>query len=210
LRQVLGERLELPGDAALEDLERHALDLGQVRIVSSRSCGRHGAIVKPQLPITAVVTPRLGEGRTLRIPGELCVEVRVAVDDSGHQREVAGVDHLTRISPERRTDRADVPVADARSARDGAAPLPSLKRGAANQQVIHASGASAFVAFDRSDIAHRGVSVVAAELAFGTPLSQQVPALVEFLAHMLQARRLFCRLGVGAQLMLFIDQSLMC
>ena len=31
-------------------------------IVISRSAGRHGAIVKPQLPITAVVTPSAGEG----------------------------------------------------------------------------------------------------------------------------------------------------
>ena len=35
----------------------------RLRIVSSRSCGRHGAMVKPQLPITAVVTPSAGEGR---------------------------------------------------------------------------------------------------------------------------------------------------
>ena len=36
----------------------------RLRIVISRCCGLHGAIVKPQLPITAVVTPNAGEGRT--------------------------------------------------------------------------------------------------------------------------------------------------
>ncbi len=34
----------------------------RLRMISSRSAARHGAIVKPQLPITAVVTPRAGEG----------------------------------------------------------------------------------------------------------------------------------------------------
>ncbi len=34
------------------------------RIVMSRSPGRQGAIVKPQLPMTAVVTPSDGDGRT--------------------------------------------------------------------------------------------------------------------------------------------------
>jgi hypothetical protein len=33
-------------------------------ITSSRSAGRHGAMVKPQLPITAVLTPSAGEGET--------------------------------------------------------------------------------------------------------------------------------------------------
>ena len=33
-------------------------------MVISRSAGLHGAIVKPQLPMTAVVTPSVGEGRT--------------------------------------------------------------------------------------------------------------------------------------------------
>ena len=37
----------------------------RLRIVSSRSAGRHGAIVKPQLPITAVVTPSAGDGRSV-------------------------------------------------------------------------------------------------------------------------------------------------
>ena len=37
----------------------------RLRIVSSRSAGRHGAIVKPQLPITAVVTPSAGEGESV-------------------------------------------------------------------------------------------------------------------------------------------------
>jgi hypothetical protein len=34
-------------------------------ITSSRSAGLHGAMVKPQLPISAVVTPREGDGETI-------------------------------------------------------------------------------------------------------------------------------------------------
>ena len=34
----------------------------RLRIVRSRSAGLQGAIVKPQLPMTAVVTPSCGEG----------------------------------------------------------------------------------------------------------------------------------------------------
>ena len=36
----------------------------RLRITSSRSAARQGAMVKPQLPITAVVTPSAGEGET--------------------------------------------------------------------------------------------------------------------------------------------------
>ena len=36
----------------------------KLRMVISRSAGLHGAMVKPQLPMTAVVTPSAGEGRT--------------------------------------------------------------------------------------------------------------------------------------------------
>jgi hypothetical protein len=36
----------------------------RLRMVISRSAGLQGAIVKPQLPITAVVTPSAGDGRT--------------------------------------------------------------------------------------------------------------------------------------------------
>jgi hypothetical protein len=36
----------------------------RLRITSSRSRSRQGAMVKPQLPMTAVVTPSCGEGDT--------------------------------------------------------------------------------------------------------------------------------------------------
>ena len=62
--------------------------------MSSRSAGRHGAMVKPQLPMTAVVTPSAGDGETTRVPGDLRVVVRVVVDDARHQREAVGVERL--------------------------------------------------------------------------------------------------------------------
>ena len=51
-------------------------------------------MVKPQLPITTVVTPERGRRRGERIPGELGVVVRVDVHDAGRQHEPAGVDAL--------------------------------------------------------------------------------------------------------------------
>lgn len=45
-------------------------------------------MVKPQLPITTVVTPLFGEG-VAAVPGELGVEVRVQIDDArGHHLPV--------------------------------------------------------------------------------------------------------------------------
>ena len=108
-------------------------------IVSSRSAGRQGAIVKPQLPITAVVTPSAGEGEQRRVPGDLRVEVGVAVDDAGHQRQAVGLDDArgASASPMRGATRAIRPAATATSARRGGAPLPSRQLGAADQEVDH-------------------------------------------------------------------------
>ena len=52
-------------------------------------------MVKPQLPITAVVTPSAGDGTHVRVPGDLRVEVGVAVDDARHQRQAVGIDNLS-------------------------------------------------------------------------------------------------------------------
>jgi AraC-like DNA-binding protein len=64
------------------------------------------------------------------------------------------------------------------------------------------------VVLHRLRIAHlRGFGVLP-ELALGTALAQQVPALVELLGHVLQARVLLLRIATLAQqLVLFVDQG---
>ena len=62
----------------------------------SRCCGRQGAMVKPQLPITTVVTPSAADGVANGIPGELGVVVRVDVHDAGSEDATARVYRLAR------------------------------------------------------------------------------------------------------------------
>ena len=140
LRQVLGEGLEAPVDAGAQRVDRHALDLRQVahRDARGRPAGT-GAIVKPQLPITAVVTPSAGDGRQRRVPGDLRVEVGVAVDDAGHQREAVGVDGARCASDvELRADADDAAGVDRDVAahRLGAAAVDD--EGVAEDEVDHA------------------------------------------------------------------------
>ena len=49
-------------DARLQRVEVHALDHREVLITVSRTAAGQGAMPKPQLPITAVVTPSEGDG----------------------------------------------------------------------------------------------------------------------------------------------------
>ncbi len=93
-REVFRDGLEIPGDALTQDLDRHALHLGEVahdQVAPGRSAGRDGE--------TAIADDRRGDakrgrGRGERIPGELRVVVRVVVDDAGHQRQAVGIDYL--------------------------------------------------------------------------------------------------------------------
>ena len=55
-------------------------------MMRSRSCGGLGTMPKPQLPITAVVTPSEGDGDKVAVPGHLRVVMGVDVDDARHQR----------------------------------------------------------------------------------------------------------------------------
>ena len=57
----LSKSQRMPARSASSDMPSTCVRL---RMVSSRSAGRQGAMVKPQLPITAVVTPSAGEGST--------------------------------------------------------------------------------------------------------------------------------------------------
>ena len=94
LRHVLGERLELPCDALPQHVQRHAFDLREIAhcdVAVLRLARRDGE--------SAIANHRRGHAECrrrpdMRIPGDLGVEVRVAVDDARHQREIVGCDHL--------------------------------------------------------------------------------------------------------------------
>ena len=82
---------------------------GCARPDAARSCAQ-GARVKPQLPITTVVTPCQHEQVPQRIPEDLGVHVRVAVDEAGRHHLAVGVDHLARALADA-TDGGDAAVA---------------------------------------------------------------------------------------------------
>jgi hypothetical protein len=125
-REILGEALELPADAGAQRVQRHALDLGQVahREIAVRGLARRDAEAA-----IADHDGRHAERRRRirpRIPGELRVVMRVAVDDARHQRQPAGIDRL-RAAPELVADRRDASAADGEIARRAGAPVPSIR-----------------------------------------------------------------------------------
>ena len=62
--------------------------------------------------------------------------MRVQVDDAGHQREAAGIDHLGGVLAEI-ADRGDAAVLDRDIGADRVVPEPVDHRGAADHQIIH-------------------------------------------------------------------------
>ena len=60
--EILRIGLEVPVDARAQGVERHALHVRQVAHDDVAMAGRQGAMVKPQLPMTTVVTPRDDDG----------------------------------------------------------------------------------------------------------------------------------------------------
>src|SRR3954471_18895050 len=84
----------------------------------------------------------------------------------------------------------------------------SVLRVGARRAAAGMPACSAGVVLDGSDVALLRAVRVAPELALGPALAQQVPALVEFLFHVLQARRLLGRRGrPGTKLVLLLDQG---
>ena len=93
-------------------------------------------MVKPQLPMTAVVTPSAGEGDAQRVPGDLRVVVRVVVDDARHQREAVGVDRLRW--PELPSDLGDSSVLHGEVAATGRRAEAVEQQRVADDEVVHA------------------------------------------------------------------------
>jgi hypothetical protein len=97
LPHVVGEGLEAPVDAGAQGVDRHAFDL---REVPHRQLAVGGPARRDREAAVADHRRRHAEGRRRRkrrVPGDLGVEVGVAVDDAGHQREAGGVDRSRRI-----------------------------------------------------------------------------------------------------------------
>ena len=85
----------------------------RLRIVSSRSAGRHGAMVKPQLPITAVVTPSAGDGRTQGSQVTCASKCVWLSTMPGISARPSGVDRLAGVAGEQRADGGDASAAHA-------------------------------------------------------------------------------------------------
>ena len=104
----------------------------------SRSAGRHGAMVKPQLPMTTRGHAERGGRRGERVPGELGVVVRVDVHDARREREAAARPRAARAgAPTVGADRGDAAV------RDGEAAVPRGRAeavddaGVVDHEVVH-------------------------------------------------------------------------
>ena len=73
-------------------------------------------MVKPQLPMIAVVTPSAGDASEVRVPRDLRVVVRVVVDDARREREALRIHDCSRRA-DVRADRRDAAAADRQVAR---------------------------------------------------------------------------------------------
>ena len=60
--QILGVAFEAPVHSRAQRFQRHAFDVGEIAQREIAIARRHGAIVKPQLPITTLVTPNPTDG----------------------------------------------------------------------------------------------------------------------------------------------------
>ena len=112
LRQVLGKGLELPRDAPAQHVQRHALDLGQVAhrdVAVLRLARRDGEAAIADHRRRHAQRRR---GPHTRIPGDLGVEVGVAVDDARHQAQAVGLDHLACRCAQVGPDLSDAAISD--------------------------------------------------------------------------------------------------
>ena len=96
--EVLRERLEVshgtPANSVSGDMSSTCCS---VRTSSSRCSGRTGAIEKPQLPATTLVTPCQHDGTERRVPEHLRVVVRVDVDEARADDVAGGVEHARAV-----------------------------------------------------------------------------------------------------------------
>ncbi len=109
--------------------------------IVSRIGAGHGAMPKPQLPSTAVVTPSDGRRRQRRIPGQLRVVVRVHVDDAGHQGEAVGIDRFARAILDA-PDFRDLAFIHCDVGTQAGRAAAVVNRGAGNQEIVHAGNAT--------------------------------------------------------------------
>jgi hypothetical protein len=113
----------------------------RLRIVRSRSAGRHGAIVKPQLPITAVVTPSAVDGEQVGSQ-VICASKWVWLSTMpGHQREARASTTRRAATSSRGATPTMRPASTATSpARLGAAAVDD--EGVAKEEIDHGARSS--------------------------------------------------------------------
>jgi hypothetical protein len=134
--EVLRQALEIPADAAFQDLERHPFHLGQVAhhaLAVGRSARRDGK--------AAVADHRGGyaelrRGRDARIPGDLRVVMRVVVDDPGHQRQAGGIEGGFRRSLDR-SHAGNLVPRNRQIAPPGRGAQAVDEQGVADHQIVH-------------------------------------------------------------------------
>ena len=122
--EIFGKRPPVPRKAARNVSSGMPSTKASRRSSVSRCSSRHGASVRPQLPMTTVVTPCHGDGLSLRVPEELAVVVGVQVDEARGHDQTAGVD-LAAPRPCTTVPIDDPSPGDATSARTGSPPSPS-------------------------------------------------------------------------------------
>ncbi len=143
LRHVLAEALEAPVDAGAQRVDRHAFDLGEV---PHRDLAIGGPARRDREAAVADHRRRhaeRGRGRECRIPGDLRVEVGVAVDDAGHQREPVGGDRPRGVDVEPGPTATTRPRSTATSPRCGSPPRPSTTSASRKTRSITPSSGAA-------------------------------------------------------------------
>jgi hypothetical protein len=136
--EVLRKRFEVPGDALPQHVERHTLDMREIahRAVAIRRLARRDG--------EAAVADDRGRhsqrrrGSYARVPGDLRIEVGMAVDDAGHQRKPVGVDRPPSGCGNVAIDLADSPISNRhiqhRRRRTGAVEDERISE----QEIVHA------------------------------------------------------------------------
>jgi hypothetical protein len=96
LSEVLRKGFEPPIDALAQDVERHALDVREIAHRPLAVLGLAGCDGEAAVADHCSRDPERRRRAHARVPRDLRVEMCVAVDDPGHQREPVRIDDLRR------------------------------------------------------------------------------------------------------------------
>ena len=150
---VFGERFELPAGAGLQRVEVHPFDHGQVLHHRVAFVGRARRNAEAAVAHHGGGDAERWRRRKRRVPRHLCVEMRMQVDDAGHQREAACIEGLARRND--RADLHDAPVFHPDICHPARRAQPVVNGGATNDQVQAHSG---FTPASRATFCQRAIS----------------------------------------------------